>query len=63
MPGIDKRNNNYRSKEIQESGGKHDVEAAAGLLGEGDAAPGRLLHNLAIIQQVVHLGVEGPGKS
>ena len=47
---------------MQESGGEHEVEAAAGLLGEGDAAPRRLLHNLAIIQQVVHLGVECPGE-
>jgi hypothetical protein len=50
LPGIDESNNYKRSKEIQESGGEHDLEAAAGLLCEGNAAPGRFLHNPAIIQ-------------
>ena len=60
LPGVKQSNNHHGDKEVDDSRAKHHVETARGLLVKRNAAPGRFLHNLFVIDQVVHLGEQGP---
>jgi hypothetical protein len=62
LPGVKQGNHHHGDKEVDDSRAKDHVETACDLLIERNAAPGGFLHNLSVIDQVVHLGEEGPGE-
>ena len=60
-PDIEDGDGDHRDDEVDEGVGEHEVDTADVVLGERNAAPGGLQQWLIVEDEVVDLGVLGPG--